>query len=100
MKYFPLIFLFLISCTVPKIDLYEQITPNIDIKDAISLAITFLDSTCCKDQYIKGSVRVWECAANIDIWHVQFKKNEFEAPPTIIVLIDKENGKAELLLQR
>ena len=100
MKYFTLITLLLISCLGPKIDRSDQITPKIDIKEAISLAATFLDSTCCKDQYIKGSVRVWECAANIDIWHVQFKKNEFEAPPTIIVLIDKENGKAELLLQR
>ena len=93
-------FLFLISCTGSKIDLDEQITPKIDIIEAISLAKAFLDSTGCKDQYIKDSVRVWEQAVNINIWHVQFKKNKYERPPTIIVLINKENGKAELLLQR
>jgi hypothetical protein len=89
-----------ISCTSPKIDLYEQITPNIDIKEAISLATLFLDSTCCKGQYIKNSVRVWEWAADINYWHVQFEKNEDVRPSTFIVIINKENGKAELLLQR
>ncbi len=102
MKYIAPLLLLLISCGGPKIDFYKQITPKIEIKEAISLASTYLDSTCCKDEYIKDSVRVWEWAVNINNWYVQFYKNDYEyiRPPTIIVLINKENGKAELLMQR
>jgi hypothetical protein len=103
MKYFvPLsLLLLLISCGGPKINIYKEITPKIDIKEAITIASEYLDTTCGKDKYIKDSVRVWEWARDINIWNVSFKKTNWQSikPPTILVGINKETGKAEILGQ-
>jgi hypothetical protein len=103
MKYFvPLpLLLLLISCGGPKIDIYKEITPKIDIKEAITIASEYLDTTCGKDQYIKDSVHVSERAVDIYVWSVSFKKTNWQSikPPTILVGVNKETGKANILDQ-
>jgi hypothetical protein len=100
MRYLAITILFVMSCGGPQIDMFRQITPRIEIKEAVAIASAYLDSTCCKDQYIKDSVHVWEWAANINSWNVQFKRNQSIKPPTIIVMVNKENGSAALLMQK
>jgi hypothetical protein len=89
------------NCCGPKIDIYKQVIPQIELKEAVTIASAFLDSTCCKGLYIKDSVRVWEWSLSIESWNVEFNKNNWQniRPSTIIVAVDKVNGKASLILQ-
>ena len=100
MKRVVFIVLVLVSCAGPKVDIYQHITPAIDIKNAVAIASAFLDSTCCKNQYIRDSVRVWEWAADINMWNVEFRKIANEKPSSFVVQIDKQHGEPRLQLQK
>lgn len=94
-----IVILILINCG-PKIDIYKQIIPKIEIKQAIIIATKLLDS-CCKNEFICDSIKVWEWPADITVWNVEFKRKEWPniKPPTIIISINKENGNAKFEMQ-